>query len=201
MKPASILTAALVSLTVTTAPAVAGGTKFQTNIVPANSELTIEINPTLSEKGQVKITGKGVFQAKLDGVTDAAGALVTTDGSYNDKTAPTLTGDEYMVVIGGTFVALGVDFRFDLPIELKGGKGKAKIDAASLFTLIRPEVLRTTQQTTINVFGPIGVDAVAGCLTILDRTPETKGGFTVDPEPNLCEAGIRIGVGGIELAP
>jgi len=194
MKPARILIVALASLAVAVGTA-AAGTKFQTNIVPGNALDGLEVNPSLSSKGKVKIIDKGLFQAKLDGVTDATGALVTTDGSYNDKNAPTLTGDEYVVVVGGTFVALGVDFRFNLPMELKGGKGKAKIDAASLFGLIPPGTLRSSQQTAVNVFGPIGVAAVDGCTVNLNA-----GGFVIGADVNPCEGGDRIGVGGIQLA-
>lgn len=194
MKLASILTVGIVSLALTVGSAEAG-TKYQTNIVPANADMNgLETDPTLSNKSKVKITDTGQFQAKVDGVTDALGALVTTDGSFDDKTAPALNGDEYLVIIGGTFVALGVGFQFNLPMELKGGKGKAKIDASSLFGLIPPGTLRSTQQTTVEVYGPIGPAAVAACATNLDG-----GGFVVSPDPNPCLAGDRVGVGGIQL--
>ena len=69
---------------------------------------------------------------------------------HQDKTAPVLNGDEYVAIVGGTFIALGVDFLFNLPMELKNGKGKAKIDASSLFSLIPAGTLRSSQQTTVD---------------------------------------------------
>lgn len=191
------------------------GTKFQTSIVPATNT-----NPTLSEKSKLKIVDKGALSAKIQGVTDGAGMLVTGDGSFDGKSQTgMLTGDEYAVILKGTFVALGQPFEFVLVTDLKNGKGSMKTDAASLFALIPGGLHRASDMGTVEVWGPIG-DQVCDdigtgtcqggtpCTTNADCPPLTGGvgsnscellltaGFDIDGE-NSCKGGEKIGIGGL----
>jgi len=184
------------------------GTKFQTNVVPATN-----LDPTISStKGKIQVKDVGQFSVKLDGVTDIGGNLVTTDDSF--KTG-TLTGDEYVTVLTGSFVALGVEFSFNLISELKGGKGKGKVDASTLFGLVPMGLLRSVDMGRAEVWGPIGDQVCdlgtntcqggkacatnADCPTISDCQNNLVTGFILTPAPNPCVGGTKIGVGGISL--
>jgi hypothetical protein len=161
------------------------GTKWGTNLVPAS-----DTDPVISPKSKASFKDKGQLKAGISGLTDGGGMLVTTNESY--KKNDLLDGDEYMVILSGIFVALGVDFSFNLPIELKEGKGSGKIDAADLFSLITPGLHRASEMTTIKVVGPLGVGNVPDCQSNL-----TAGGYVILGNPNPCDQGTLIGVGGV----
>jgi len=183
------------------------GTKFQTNIVPAT-----DTHPTLNSKGKLQVKDTGKLSVKLDGVTDPNGALVTTDGSFSGGT---ITGDEYVTVLTGTFVALGVEFSLNLISEMKAGKGNGKIDATFLFGLLPSGLLRSVDMGRAEVWGPIGDQVCdlgtntcqggaacatnADCPTVTDCQNSLVNGFVVTPSPNPCVGGTKIGVGGISL--
>ena len=198
----------LLCLVATTAWA---GAKFQTNIVAARAA-----DPTISStKGKFQMKDVGLLSVKLDGITDSGGDLVTTDGSFSSKT-PVVTGDEYVTVLYGSFVALGgIPFAFTLVSELKDGKGKGKVDAQDLFSFVPPMLLRSVDMGRLEVWGPIsdqvcdlGTNTCQGgkpcttnadCPTITDCQNNLVTGFVLSPAPNPCIGGVKIGVGGISL--
>lgn len=161
------------------------GTKWQTNLVPESA-----LNPTILEKSKVAFKDKGQLKASLQGLTDAGGALVTTDESY--KKNGVVNGDEYFVIVSGQFPALGVDFEFNLPIEAKAGKGSGKLDVAGLFTLIPAGTHRAAEMTSAKVVGPLGALSALDCSNNL-----VGGGFVVLGAPNPCDQGDLVGVGGV----
>ena len=166
------------------------GTKWQANVVP-----TTAAAPTLSNKSKASMDDKGKVQVNLQDVTDAVG-LVNGDGSFTAKTAPALSGDEYVAIVTGKFLALGVTFEFALPIELKKGKGSAKIDASSLFNLIPPGLLKSIEVQGAKVYGPLGAANVVACTALLNSAiPRVN----LPPAPNPCQAGALIGTTGIQL--
>jgi hypothetical protein len=165
------------------------GSKWQTNLVGVSNT-----DPTITVKSKVQFKDKGLLKAKIDGLTDSGGTLVTTDTSYKDFGPGGLNGDEYFVIVSGLFPALGVDFKFNLPIEAKTGKGKGKLDASSLFTLIPAGVHRASELQSVKLVGPLGAANVTDCANNL-----IAGGFVVLGAPNPCDQGDLIGVGGVLL--
>ena len=172
------------------------GTKYQANLVPVGVLDPNDPNGpgTLAIKSKVQAQGSGKFQANLKGVVDGAGALITTDGSF--KATGILTGDEFIVVVAGTFPgAADVAFEFNLVGELKKGNGKAAIDTSFLFGQIPADTLRSIVITGVEVHGPLGAANVDDCTLNL-----TAGGFNLpDVAPNPCVGGDRIGAAGIQI--
>jgi hypothetical protein len=160
------------------------GTKYQASLVPtsdAPAGLSTKSKVVLKSNGQVKVTLKGV---------NGGGGLVSTDQSL--RQGGMLTGDEYVTVLHGTFVALGISLELNLVAELKKGKGVAKADASSLFNLVPPNVVRAIEVTGATVYGPLGQANVAGCQANLGL-----GGLVFEPTPNPCIGGSQVGVAGI----
>lgn len=174
--------AVLILVTAATADA---GTKWQTNLVPES-----DTDPTILAKSKVLFKDVGLLKASVQGVTDGAGALVTTDESW--KKNGLLNGDEYFVIVSGEFPALGVPFEFNLPFETKDGKGSGKLDVGTLFTLIPVGVHRASKMTRVKVVGPLGVLNVQACFQNV-----VGGGFVVLGATNPCDQGDLIGVGGV----
>ncbi len=172
------------------------GTKYKANLVPVGVLDPNDPNGpgTLANKSKIQAQDSGKFQANLKGVVDGAGELITTDGSFG-KTG-TLTGDEFIVVVGGTFPgAANIAFEFNLVGELKKGNGKAAIDASSLFSLIPPNTLRSVAITGVEVHGPLGAANVAACTQNL-----ADGGFFLPGTvSNPCVGGSLIGAAGIQI--
>jgi hypothetical protein len=164
------------------------GTKYQANLVPTSS-----LPPSLSNKGKVQLKDVGRVQATIKGVDDGTG-LVTTDQSF--KTTGTLTGDEYVVVLKGVFVALGTPFEFNLVSELSNGNGATKVDASGLFALIPPGLIKSVDVTGAEVHGPLGAANVAGCTANLTGP---LPGINLPPAVNPCIGGTKIGVAGVQV--
>jgi hypothetical protein len=161
MKQIGHLLTATAAVALFAGPASAGS-KWQTNIVDADG-----VDPAITVKSKVQFKDKGLLKAKIAGLTDEAGAVVTTDFGFKEFGASGMDGDEYMLILSGVFPALGVDFEFNLPIEAKEGKGKGKLDASSLFLLIPAGVWRASELTTVKLVGPIGAaePALNDCKT------------------------------------
>ena len=172
------------------------GTKYQANLVPVGVLDPNDPNGpgTLANKSKIQAQDSGKFQANLKGVVDGAGALITTDGSF--KATGTLTGDEFIVVVAGTFPGVdNIAFEFNLVGELKKGNGKAAIDASSLFNQIPPSTLRSVVITGVEVHGPLGAENIEACTQNL-----VDGGFNLpDAAPNPCVGGSLIGAAGIQI--
>ncbi len=173
----------LTALAVLAAPAAFAGTKYQANIVPATAAA-----PTLTNKSKLQLDDKGKALALLKGV-DAGAGPVDTDGSW--KTG-SLTGDEYVVIAEGTFVALSAAFEMAIPVELKKGNGTTKLDTSALFLLIPPG-LRSMALGEAEVWGPLGAGNAAACLATI------TAGFNLPPAPNPCRQGSKIGVAGLQI--
>jgi len=178
--------AALAAIVVFAGPA-AAGSKWQTNLVPQS-----DTDPTITAKSKVLFKDKGTLSAKLDGLTDVTGTLVTSDESWKKFT--TINGDEYFVIVSGEFPALGVDFVFNLLVEPKAGKGKGKLDASGLFALIPAGVHRASELKSVKVVGPLGAANAVDC-----RANIQAGGFVILGGLNPCDQGDLIGVGGVLL--
>jgi hypothetical protein len=191
LKRIALISMTVIAATATTAPA---GTKYAANLVPS-AVVDPPPNPTLSTKSSVKLSDKGAIQVALAGVTDGAGTLVTTSTSYNDT--GTLDGTEYFVVIKLSVTAVaGLFPEIDLPVavDLKAGKGKAKLSASSLFALIPPGQARTVEIIGSEVWGPLGAGGVAACQAILD------GPIPVTFPPDMsCRGGTQIGISGLYI--
>ncbi len=171
------------------------GSGYKASLVPTNNAGPPAVQPQISIKSKLQVKDTGKFQAKLQGVRDVSAVPVTTNGSLD--AAGILDGDEYVVVLRGTALAFGgIAFEFDLVMELKGGKGKAKVDAASLFSLIAPGANRSVVIEGGDVYGPIGASNVDECQALHDGS-----GYSIPPSLNPCVEGLsRIGTTGILLA-
>jgi hypothetical protein len=177
------------AVAVSAAPALAG-TKYQTNIVP-NDPLHPPSNPTLSPKGQIKISDKGSLQVSLAGVTDGGGALVTSSNTLG------LDGTEYVAIIKLVIPAIsGFIPIVEVPVvvELKNGKGKTKLNVASLFGLIPVGFGRSIEFVCTEVWGPLGGQAAA-CQAVLTGNPPASL-FSPDP---ACRGGSQIGISGVAI--
>jgi hypothetical protein len=188
-----LILSCLAVLLITAGPSNAGGTKWQTNLVPES-----DMHPTINGKGKVSLgvsgSGKGTMKASVQGLTDGGGTLVTTDDSW--KKNGLLNGDEYMVIVDGNFPALSVPFVFNLPFETKDGKGKGKLDLAALLTLMPAMTHSASQMNGAKVVGPLGALNVVDCANNV-----AGGGFVVLGNPNPCDQGDLIGIGGVILVP
>jgi hypothetical protein len=170
------------------------------------------MHPTIAPKSKASVKDVGIFQAKALGVTDGAGVLVTGDDSI--KQGDGLTGDEYIAVAYGTFVALGVDFAFNLVFDVKNGNGNKTIDASTLFGLIPGGIHRAAEMSAVDVWGPIGDQVCdaggtntcqggtacttnADCPTLADCETNLVNGFVLAGLPNPCIGGEKLGVAGI----
>ena len=166
-------------------PATAG-TKVQANIVPATDS-----DPTVSEKSKLQVLDSGLFKATLKGLTDGAGAPLGSDGSI--KAGGGFTGDEYIVILDGSFPALGdLAFAFNLVFEPSKGKGKAFIKAGGLFNLIPSGLHRGIRINGAKLVGPLGAPNTEDCFQNL-----VDGGFVGGGATNPCDQGDTIGITGI----
>lgn len=165
------------------------GTKWQTNLVPES-----DTDPTVIEKSKISFKDKGQLKASIQGLTDGAGMLVTTDTSFKDNKI--LNGDEYFVIVSGNFPALSVPFEFNLPFEVKAGKGSGKGDFSTLFSFIPPGTHRASEMTSVKVVGPLGAANILDCFNNV-TAGGGNGGFVVLGATNPCDHGDLIAVGGV----
>jgi|ETNmetMinimDraft_28_1059901.scaffolds.fasta_scaffold17592_2 hypothetical protein len=216
MRILSLLIATVMSVAITSMPAWAGGSKVLASLVPTTDgtamvdtnddgiDDTLAPVTTISSKSKFIIKSNGLMKGLLKDITDPAGNLVTTDGSY--KASGTLTGDEYVIVIAGKFFSMNVDYAFVMGVEAKKGKGATKLDGSGMFGLIPEGVHRASSVDSIRVYGPIGAENVDGCQNILDANgthlyPDTTPNFCIgqqagDPFPTAPTVGM-IGSGGM----
>jgi hypothetical protein len=171
-------------------PAASAGTKYAANLVPTS--LTA---PNLSKKSKVTVKDNGVVTVILKGVQDSGGR-VTTDRSWSGI-SPTITGDEYFVILKATFVADGTPFQISVPVELKNGKGAATISVAALFAMVPPGVVKSVEATGADVYGPLGADKAADCEAAIFASLGIILAPDPDTNPNPCLGGTKIGVAGI----
>ncbi|HZP42571.1 MAG TPA: hypothetical protein VFD84_13825 [Candidatus Binatia bacterium] len=167
----------------------AAGAKWQSTLSPVGSGV-----PTMSAKGsKASIDDKGNILVVAKAVTDAGG-LVTTDGSFTAKTGPALSGDEYVGILHGTVIPLGVSFEFNMPLELKKGNGTAKFSAAALLALGSGQTIKVTG---FDVYGPLGAANVASCAANVNNPALPR--VNVDPNPNPCQQGSFVGTDGFHI--
>jgi len=186
-----IALASLAVIGAVVAPALAG-TKVQENIVPS-SATSPPGNPTLSTAGKFQMDDKGKVQVTLKGVTDGAGAPVTSSGSYASKTMPVLDGTQYVAVFRATFTALGLGIEGAVPVELKKGNGTGKFSQAALFSLIPAGLGRSVELNGVEIWGPLGAGNVAACTAVV------TAGYSVVANDPSCRGGTKIGVAGISI--
>lgn len=180
------------------APALAG-TKYAVNIV-TNDPVHPPSNPTLSPKSAIKLDDKGKLSVSLSGVTDGAGVLVDTSGVYNDSVLPTVDATTYIVLLrlvlpGVTNVVPIIDdVELPVPVDLKKGKGKTKLDAGPLLGLILPGIGRTLEVIGVEVWGPLGGQAAA-CQAVVGGSPPAS---LTTPDA-ACRGGSQIGMSGLAI--
>jgi len=145
--------------------------------------------PTMAA-GKVQMKGNGKCKSKLSGVTDEFGIPVTTDNSM--KLTGEMTGDEYIVVLGGNFPGMGTVFEFNIPVELKLGKGSATIDQSAQFALIPAGVHRASVFDKLEIYEPPLPADFAACKLVVDG-----GGTVVDDPNNPCKTGLMVGASGV----
>ncbi|MEO2166668.1 MAG: hypothetical protein ABGY42_00855, partial [bacterium] len=169
----ALLTAAVVLLP----GAASAGSKVQGNLIPSFTD-SIGINLPAAKvlaKSKVAVDGKGSIKAviKLD-------SKISGDLSLLDKTAPSLSGDELVLVVSTTYLEVGISTQISVPIEVKKGVGKAKASAATLFALmpVHPGNIRVD---SINVH-EIDATQLAACATLLGSALPA----IIVPAPNPC---------------
>jgi hypothetical protein len=192
---------AMAAVATSTSPALAG-TKYAANLV-SNDAFNPPANPTLSPKSSIKLSDKGSVAITLDGVTDGAGALVTTSTVYAasikaNPAAPNLDGSEYIVIIklflpaiAGTVPLVEVP----VPVDLAGGKGKTKLSVAGLLGLLAGTSGRSLEIKGAEVWGPLGVGApLTNCLAVVGAALPV--GL---PLGAVCRGGTQFGISGLSI--
>jgi len=196
VKRIALIAMAVVAASATSAPA---GTKYAANLV-YNAITDPPGNPTLSSKSSLKLDDKGNISIALAGVTDSGGMLVTTTTNYNDSiksgSGVALDGTEYIVLIklylpdiAGLFPYVQVP----IPVDLKSGKGKTKLNASPLFALVPAGAGRTLEIQGAQVWGPLGVSNASLCASIVGGSlPVVFPGDTT-----TCQGGTNFGMSGL----
>jgi hypothetical protein len=204
MKRSILFSAVAMAFAASTAVA---GTKFATNLVPSDPTHP-PANPTLSPKGQLKLSDKGAVAASLAGVTDAGGLLVNTSTVYADSVKldpsnPDLDGSEYIVLIKiyipsivGLLPPGPKTVEVPVPVDLKTGKGKTKLDLGPVLAFIPGGFGRSVEIVGAEVWGPVGAQAAA-CEMVLEPNPPAE--FGSDPPSTTCRGGTQIGVSGLSI--
>ena len=193
VKRIALVAAAVVAAAATSAHA---GTKYAANLVPAALS-DPPPNPTLSTKSSLKLDSKGSIAIALAGVTDAAGALVTTSTAYADT--GTLDGSEYITIIKLSVTAIKGFIplvEVPIPVELKAGKGKVKLSVASLLSLVPGGAARTVEITGAEVWGPLGAGTPASDCQAVVASALPVGTPLL---PGVCRGGDQIGISGLYI--
>jgi hypothetical protein len=177
---------AMAGLAMSAATALAG-TKYQANLVNA-SATDPPTNPTMAS-GKLSLKDTGDIKAKVKGVTDGGGALVT--GSTSFKDTGTLDGSEYVAILKMNFIALGVVVEVPVAMSMKNGGGKGAVALGSLVSMIPPGTGRSLEVTGGEVWGPLGGANVAACQA------ELATGFAL--LSSLCKGGTKVGVAGVDV--
>lgn len=181
-----MLTMAMAMLAVSASAALAG-TKYQSSLVTA-SPTNPATNPTM-ESGKLSLKDTGDIKAKVKGVTDGGGMLVT--GSTSFKDTATLDGSEYVVILKANFSALNVDVEIPVAMSMKNGGGKGAVSLGGLVSLVPAGVGRSLEVTGGEVWGPLGAGNVVACQA------ELTLGYAI--APSLCKGGTRVGVAGVSV--
>lgn len=203
MKRIALCSAAVVALA---APAVAG-TKYATNLVPA-STVHPPSSPTLSAKSQIKLSDKGIIQIGLAGVTDPGGLPVTTSTTYTESvgTPPImLDGTEYVVIVKLVIPSIeplippppaNGTIEVPVPVNLKAGKGKNKLNVGALLSNLSPGYGRSVEIIGAEVWGPLGANET-DCEAIVSNPLPVN--FGEDPPVDDCRGGNHIGISGLSI--
>jgi hypothetical protein len=186
----SIFAVAITVIVLAAVSAQARSTKYQSSVVPVVADNTgATAFPTMAA-GKVLMKDNGKCKSKLSGVTDEFGIPVTTDNSM--KLTGQMTGDEYIVVLGGNFPGMGAVFEFNIAVELKSGKGSAKVDQSSQFALIPAGVHRAAVFDKLEIYEPPLPADFAACKLVIDSS-----GTVIDDPNNPCKTGLMIGASGV----
>ncbi len=219
------------TIAIAMAPAAfAATTKLQANIVPtANTS-----SATLSPKGKFQMDSKGGVKVGVKFVCEAVAApdlgiascavdakgkdlRITTDASWDTETGGTLTGDEFAAVIDGNFETAPIDpenpapttFQVVVPIELKKGNalkgGKVNIvGLLGLSTLLGGGNPGSADIQKVEIWGPIGVGAAAGCQALIELEQGLIGAIAGSAPPVAIlqdDLAALPGFGGAALVP
>jgi len=176
------------------ASAALAGTKYQANLVTA-SKTSPATNPTIANTGKLSVKDTGDVKAGIKGVTDGAGALVTTSQSYKDS--GTLDGEQYIVILKLRMTALSdpnapTDAETVIPVDLKKGNGSTKMSLSGLMGLLPSGIGRSMEIIGGEVWGPLGAANVTACSAVLTT------GFAMAGDPS-CRGGTMVGVAGINI--
>ena len=204
MKRIAVIAMAVVAASATMATA---GTKYATNLV-SNQQFYPETPPTLSPKSKIALSDKGIIQIALAGVVDGAGLPVTTSQVYNDslKDMDTanedLDGSEYFVIIklyipATSMVVPGGSVDVPVPVDLKAGKGKTKLNVSGLLGFLGASAGRGIEITGSEVWGPLTPAKEAGCEAVINGPFQASvpGGDT------SCKGTGQIGMSGLYVPP
>lgn len=197
MKTLKQLALIAAAVAVAASPALAG-TKYAANLV-SNSPIHPPSNPTLSSKSSIKLSDKGAIQVGLAGVTDGGGVLVTSTSGWPES--GTLDGTEYTVIIKIVIPGItGIIERVEVPVPvvLNKGKGKVKLNVASLFNLIPGGIGRTLEIIGSEVWGPLGANAAA-CEAVVEQAIPASLIIPMAPPDPSCRGGVQIGMSGLDI--
>ncbi|MBC8292789.1 MAG: hypothetical protein H8E45_06435 [Proteobacteria bacterium] len=187
MLPSALLGGLLLTLALLYAAglACAGGTRVVASLVPVVTTLSGGTGHPTMEPGRVILKSGGASKVKLQGVTNAHGSPVTTDNSL--QLVDEMSGDEYIVVVSGSFPATSTVYEFNIPVELRNGKGKASADRSPQYWLIPDMAHRAAEFHLIDVYEPPAPEDAPNCRSVVDA-----GGTVIDGAPNPCRSGRRL---------
>jgi hypothetical protein len=186
---------------------------------PGVSTLSAKSSLKLDDKGNIAVSLAGVtVSACVGGTNDAASCsadsecpggactagLATSSTLYNDSVKsggnPSLDGTEFIVIIrlylpdiAGLFAYVEVP----IPVDVKAGKGKTKLNAQPLFALIPAGAGRTVEIQGTQIWGPLGASNASACQSTIDSSlPVIFPGDTT-----TCRGGTNFGMSGLFIPP
>lgn len=80
-----------------------------------------------------------------------------------------------------------------IPVDLKAGKGKTKLNAAPLFALIPAGSGRTVEVQGTQVWGPLGAGSAPACQATVDSALPV----IFPPDMTTCRGGTNFGMSGL----
>jgi hypothetical protein len=182
-----------VRMTLVPVPAVCGTGAVCRNGTPGVCTVDADCNAgALAPKSKLSLGGKKLqVKVSLVGVTDASGALVTTDGVAGSP-------DDYILTLHATICdwadLLGCSASeiltggVALKVDLVKGKAKLKVDLSGLLGG-QPDGLALGIHGAQLQLPPTNPGACPG-----DNSPT---GLSARPNPTACETGALVGLGGI----
>ncbi len=197
VKSIALIAIAVVAASASSAPA---GTKYASQPgVQQRRRSAAEPDP-VDRRARSSSTTRDTSRSSLAGVTDGAGALVTTSTTLqpNQGHESALDGTEYIVIIKLVLPAISgliPIVEVPVPVDLKAGKGKTKLDAGPLFALLPAGTGRTAEIIGTEVWGPLTVAKAPGCTAIVGSALPAS---LTSPDPT-CRGTGQIGMSGLAI--